>query len=558
MGMERLRSVALTLITVALLVNGFSTDRSNAGTSNQVPSNLNSERIGAAPSSAFGSVLVKPQNNRPKTKKPSPERRSPLAHPSKRDKYSDKAKPLTIKNNVGKNHPVSSIDMCFPTYRQNNSDPTLSLPQAIQIALARNLTMADSRLAVQEKEYQRREAYSDFFPSISLQYGATLDRYWSLLNIMGLYGMQDSRYATGQEAYRRGNNGIPSTKAWYPYRIDPYRQFAGSVTITQPIFSGGKLINDYKYAKLGVDYSSIQFEVNRQDLTLNVTQAYYQMMQAQKLLQVAYSSIRALEALRNQTKVFYREGQVAEVDVLSTEGQLSQAKIQRTQALADIAKNQATLNYLLRNPQDTPVRIIEDVSYTSSGYRLPDVYAIAAANRLEVRQANISVEQALALIKSAKADLMPNVDVSLTGARYNDDWNVADPEGFNDWRIQGLLTWTFDMFRKRSTVSEKRTSHARTFVNRELLVETIMNEVRQAYEDMKRSESDIGDNRAAVEFRSENFRINQERYKQQVATYVEVLDAQRQLSLSQGDYYISLMGYKINRAILERKMGILR
>ena len=558
MGMERLSSVALTLITVVLLVSGFSTDRSNAGTSNQIPSNLNSQRIGTAPYSAFGSVLVKPQNNRPKTKKPSPERKSPLAHPSKRDKRSDTAKPLTIKNNVGKSHPVSSIDMCFPTYRQNNSDPTLSLPQAIQIALARNLTMADSRLAVQEKEYQRREAYSDFFPSISLQYGATLDRYWSLLNIMGLYGMQDSRYATGQEAYRRGNNGIPSTKAWYPYRIDPYRQFAGSVTITQPIFSGGKLINDYKYARLGVDYSSIQFEVNRQDLTLNVTQAYYQMMQAQKLLQVAYSSIRAIEALRNQTKVFYREGQVAEVDVLSTEGQLAQAKIQRTQALADIAKNQATLNYLLRNPQDTPVRIIEDVSYTSSGYRLPDVYAIAAANRLEIRQANISAEQALALVKSAKADLMPNVDVSLTGARYNDDWNVADPEGFNDWRIQGLLTWTFDMFRKRSTVAEKRASHARTFVNRELLVETIMNEVRQAYEDMKRSESDIGDNRAAVEFRSENFRINQERYKQQVATYVEVLDAQRQLSLSQGDYYISLMGYKINRAILERKMGILR
>jgi outer membrane protein TolC len=452
--------------------------------------------------------------------------------------------------------------MCFPTYKQNNSDPTLSLPQAIQIALARNLTMADSRLAVQEKEYQRREAYSDFFPSISLQYGATWDRYWNLLNIMGLYGMQDSRYATGQQAFRYTNSKskmhFDSGGAWYPYRIDPYRQFAGSVTITQPIFSGGKLINDYKYAKLGVDYSSIQFEVNRQDLTLNVTQAYYQMMQAQKLLQVAYSSIRALEALRNQTKVFYREGQVAEVDVLSTEGQLAQAKIQRTQALADIAKNQATLNYLLRNPQDTPVRIIEDVSYTSSGYRLPDVYAIAAANRLEVRQANISVEQALALIKSAKADLMPNVDVSLTGARYNDDWNVADPEGFNDWRIQGLLTWTFDMFRKRSTVAEKRTSHARTFVNRELLVETIMNEVRQAYEDMKRSETDIGDNRAAVEFRSENFRINQERYKQQVATYVEVLDAQRQLSLSQGDYYISLMGYKINRAILERKMGILR
>ena len=145
-----------------------------------------------------------------------------------------------------------------------------------------------------------------------------------------------------------------------------------------------------------------------------------------------------------------------------------------------------------------------------------------------------------------------------TGRRLNDDWNIVDPEGVNGWQIKGLLTWTFDMFKKRSTVSERRTSEARAFVNRELLVETIMNEVKQAYEDMKRSEKDIADNKAAVEFRSENFRINQERYKEQVATYVEVLDAQRQLSLSEGDYYISLMGYKINTAILQRKMGILR
>ena len=58
--------------------------------------------------------------------------------------------------------------------------------------------------------------------------------------------------------------------------------------------------------------------------------------------------------------------------------------------------------------------------------------------------------------------------------------------------------------------------------------------------------------------RKENFRINQERYKEQVATYIEVLDAQRQLAQAQGDYYVSLIGYKIGRAYLERRMGILR
>jgi outer membrane protein TolC len=91
-----------------------------------------------------------------------------------------------------------------------------------------------------------------------------------------------------------------------------------------------------------------------------------------------------------------------------------------------------------------------------------------------------------------------------------------------------------------------------------LLVEQIMQEVKQSYLDMKRSEEDIQNNKAAVEYRRENFRINQERYKEQVATYIEVLDAQRQLSLAEGDYYISLVGYRINQATLERRMGILR
>ena len=55
--------------------------------------------------------------------------------------------------------------------------PRLTLPEAVSIAIARNLRMADSRLAIEEKEHQRREAFSDFFPSIDLSYNATWYRY---------------------------------------------------------------------------------------------------------------------------------------------------------------------------------------------------------------------------------------------------------------------------------------------------------------------------------------------------------------------------------------------
>lgn len=429
-----------------------------------------------------------------------------------------------------------------------NKPTRLSLPEAVAIAIARNLRMADSRLAIEEKEHQRREAFSDFFPSIDILYSSNWYRYQQPANAQMIGAAQDSRGMRYQ---------FPGYYGYYN-RIDPYRSFRLTATVTQPLYTGGKLLNEYKYARLGVDYSDIQMEVNRQDLILDVYEAYYQLVQSEKLLQVAEESVRALEALRNQTMEFYKAGVVPKVDVLSTEGQLAQARIQRTQSLTDIEKFKATLCYLLRYPQETPIRVVQDISYRPNNYTLPNIYAIAAANRPEIRQANISVQQAMALVKSSKADLLPSVSVQAIGTRMNDDWNVFDREGVNDWRLQGILTWTFDMFRRRETVQERRASQARTFVARELLIEQIMQEVKNAYEDMKRAESNIRDNRAAVEFRQESFRINQERYKEQVATYTEVLDAQRQLALAQGDYYISLIGYRINQAVLERSMGILR
>ena len=42
------------------------------------------------------------------------------------------------------------------------------------------------------------------------------------------------------------------------------------------------------------------------------------------------------------------------------------------------------------------------------------------------------------------------------------------------------------------------------------------------------------------------------------ATYIEVLDAEGLMAQVQGDMYTCIIGYRINRAVLERRLGILR
>lgn len=281
----------------------------------------------------------------------------------------------------------------------------LNLPQAVEIAIRNNLTIVDARIAVRESEYQRREAYSDMFPKLSLEYSATGYRYKQGSNVSNLAAAHHSRRDGSQYPY-----------ADYPYRIDPYRAHNLSATLTQPVYSGGKLLANYRYAKLGVDYSSVKVAIDKQDLILKVYRAYYSLLKQELLVDVANQSITALKSLRDQTRKFYKAGTVAKVDLLSTEGDLASAIIDRTDALTEVGRYKAQLNLLLGFPQETGIDIERDLRIVPQPLAPPVIYRIAAANRLEIRRANISVVQAMELIKAARADLMPTMTLQVQGA----------------------------------------------------------------------------------------------------------------------------------------------
>jgi len=432
----------------------------------------------------------------------------------------------------------------------------VTLFQAIAITLDRNRRMVTADLTLRERESQRRSAYSDFFPRFDVQYVARASKYEDPGAIYNLARAHDSR--RGLSLVKEGGFFESAVFSTYPYRIDPFRMFTLTAALTQPVFTAGRFLNQYKYARLGVDFAAIQMEVDRQDLTLEVYEGYYGMMRGQKLLEVAKQSVLALEALRNRAQAFYDAKQMPKLDVLSVEGQLSEARKRVTQSQVQIDDGREQLNYLMLLPLDTQINIVQDYEFRPAPYRVPEIFTLAAANRLELRQANISAQQAVAVAEAAKGALWPSVYLEIRGSRQNDDWNVLDQEGINEWSITGAVQWNFDMFRNRETLQERRAVAARAWTEQEQLVDTVFRDVSRAYRKMKRTESDITQNRKAVEYRREAFRVAKERYNAMLSTYTEVLDAERQLHQSLGDYYESLIDYRLDQATLERQMGVLR
>ena len=80
-------------------------------------------------------------------------------------------------------------------------------------------------------------------------------------------------------------------------------------------------------------------------------------------------------------------------------------------------------------------------------------------------------------------------------------------------------------------------------------------EIKKAILDLQETEKNIPTTKKAVEQAEENLRVSEERYKAQVTTSTEVLDAQTLLSQARTNYYNALYNHSLAKASLLRAVG---
>ena len=146
------------------------------------------------------------------------------------------------------------------TAKPKRDRPRLSLEQAVQTTLRRNPRVGEALARIRQRVWEEQAKYSDFFPSATVDYAGTWNRYTTYSD-QGL-GPPDHM--------SRGFNKVTRPNIKYPYRVDPWKSFSGAVTVTQPIYKGGKTVSDDNIAKLQVTNSELQLQVDRQDLILEV------------------------------------------------------------------------------------------------------------------------------------------------------------------------------------------------------------------------------------------------------------------------------------------------
>jgi len=292
---------------------------------------------------------------------------------------------------------------------------------------------------------------------------------------------------------------------------------------------------------------------------LNVKEAYFGILKAEKLAKVAEQSVELLEAQLKVSQAFYDEGIIAKNELLQTEVQMAQARQNLIKATNGVEIGKSLFNKLLRRELSQGVKIKDILDYYPIRFLLDQCMEKAGQNRPEIKEVSLNVMSAEKAIDLNKSSYYPSVTLIGNYQRETDDilLDSSPGEDPDNWTIMLKGEWIFWEWRKkRHGVAAARAKLAKANYILKEIKDNIQLEVKEAYLSLREAEKNIQVAKKAVVQAEENFRMNEERYKQQVATSTDVLDALTLLTQARTNYFNALSEHNTAWARLERAMGI--
>jgi outer membrane protein TolC len=270
---------------------------------------------------------------------------------------------------------------------------------------------------------------------------------------------------------------------------------------------------------------------------------------------------KAVESLESHLKVarnFYEVGMIPVNDLLKVEVELANAQHDLTKARNASQISRASFNNLLSRPINSTVEIKDILIYEPENPDFEQYLSKALKNRPEIRTLEISATQIDQQIKLAKSKYYPEVAMTYNYIKEGDSPFVSGSE-FHDsstWQAILGISWTFwDWGKTRNSVSRNESVRRQLDQTRKTLEDNIGLQVKNAILNLQEAEKNIPIAEKAVDQAEENLRVGEERYKAQVTTSTEVLDAQTLLSQARMNYYSALYDHNLAKAALLRAIG---
>jgi outer membrane protein TolC len=406
----------------------------------------------------------------------------------------------------------------------------LTLGESVELARRQSVVIHSAAEGAAAAESGRKAARADFLPVFNTSYDYT-------------------RLDKDPEFELLGHKYVTGTRDNYTW----------SMSVTQPVFAGGKILRNYEINDLAAQIARTEEDTTVQNIDQEVKEAYFEILKAERMLAVALQSVEQLKSHRDTAQSFYDVGIIPKNDLLYAEVQLASGQQNLVKAENGVALAKARFNAVLRRPVVASVEVEDILAYRPMERSLEECLQMALENRPEIRSRSLGIMQAEKGVGLARGDYYPSVNLVGNYSRAGDTPSVSGSpyEDKESWYVAAVASWNFWEWGRTKynvDVSKSRLVQAQDgMIN---LKDLIALDVKNTYLYVREAEKHIFVAEKAIEQAEENFRINKERYREQVATSTDVIDAETLLTQTKSDYSNALSDYSIAVARLERSIGI--
>jgi len=443
-----------------------------------------------------------------------------------------------------------TVPGCPESVRAEGAAREVQLDEAIELALVHSpdLASAEHRLAAARAAVRSAEAALYPRLGVSQSYAATNSP------------VQSFMMKLNQRSFRIDTdfNDPPTTD-----------NLNTRLSATYSLFRGGSDVADRAAALLGAEAQQYRLDAARSDLAVEVTRAYYAVMEARRFAAVAEASVVSMEANLHLAESRMQEGAALRSDVLDARVGLADARESLVRARSEVAIGETMFRTVL-GVDDTSGVVVATavvpavafpVAAPESLHTNADENAAGShertteedvSERAEWIAASKTLERAEQRLRAAEGDRLPRVDAF---ADY--DLDSGDASDFEDSWMAGVRVEldVFDGFRARGEVAEL---HAQVLAAREELRKTellLRAQVRTAHVRVEEAVARLATTASSVEQAEQSLAIIKERYRQGLALVNQLLDAEVALRSAHRRRIAAEADYVIARAEVGRAMG---
>ncbi|MDE5685295.1 MAG: TolC family protein [Paramuribaculum sp.] len=332
---------------------------------------------------------------------------------------------------------------------------TVSLDSCRAMALSNNKNLRMKAEAVRQAGYQKDEAFAAYLPALDFAGGYMYNQ--KNLSIFDsdqrlpvqTFDLKTQSYqynlvknpVTGEPIKGPGGQYIPEQVALIPkeaMEFDIHNVFFGAITLTQPIFMGGKIVAMNKITGYAEDLARAMHNSEAENIIYAVDAAYWQVVSLKAKQKLAQSYVQLLDTLHYNVEKMVEQGVATRSDLLTVDVKLNQANVDLTKVDNGLVLSRMALAQVCGLPvnsdlhlEDEDIEVATVSAPVATSYNMEDVYA----RRQDLRALEIGVNIYSKQEDVVKSDMLPKV--ALVGTYSFSNPNMFD--GFKN-RFNGAFS----------------------------------------------------------------------------------------------------------------------